>query len=76
MLMQIFDVKNAISYFKPQFNSLHYFREKQLSMMVDSTILSWPKSLPIIVPSLTSYTNLDHCLNFLIQKMGIITVPV
>ena len=44
--------------------------------MVDSTILSWPKSLPVIVLSLISYTNLDHCLNFLIQKMEIITVPV
>ena len=44
--------------------------------MVDSTILSWPKSLPVIVLSLTGYTNLDHCLNFLIQKMEIIMVPV
>ena len=38
--------------------------------MVDSTILSWPKSLPIVVPSLISYTNLDHCLNFLILRRG------
>ena len=52
------------------------FPEKQLSIMVDSTVLSWPKSLRIMVLSLISYAHLDKRFNFLIQKMGKIIVPI
>ena len=40
--------------------------------MVDSTVLSWPKLLQIMVLLLISCATLNKCLSFLIQKMGIV----
>ena len=37
--------------------------------MVDSTVLSWPKLLQIMVLLLISCATLNKCLSFLIQKM-------